>query len=389
MGANSGDSHRNQAGSDHGELAVTVASPASIDPSRNRAASESIPPQHRHVTVLFTDLKGYTRMIDSDASDARGKEILLGLKGELFIESDAIVRDHEGEKVQFGGDGIMALFGVRHSDDSSNLRACRAALALQRLMDELGEKFAEHLTTPPKMRIGLASGSAFVGEIGPPDHRELTAEGRVVVLARRIEEFARPGTILVDETFYRSVEGGVKVKELSFRVLKGIKKPERLFRLDGIVEDASRFERRRRRGLSRLVERSDALNAVSNELKTVEDGGRWEDGARVIAVTGDAGIGKSRLIHEVKKSESLSDVLVLQGNCAPDRKNRTFSPFVEISRRALSVQANDSDKRMEDKVKRTLEWLGLDVRPAPYIVNLLSRGVPQALVELDAEVLGA
>ena len=286
------------------------------------------------VTIVFSDLKGSTTLGESVDSEAL-REVL----SRYFDDMQAVLERHGGVVEKFIGDAVMAVFGLPtvHEDDA--LRAVRAAaemkVALAHLNDELHERWGVRLTN----RTGVNTGEVVAGD---PTTGQRLVTGDTVNVAARLEQAAPALEVLVGEPTYRLVRDAVEVEEVEPLELKG--KAERVpaYRLLAVHDDP-----RAARGPARpLVGRAE-------ELARLE--GAFEDAvaaraARLVAVLGEAGMGKSRLVeefvHHAERSAS-----VLRGRCLPYGRGITFWPLIEILRAAAGVRDEDAPAEARAKLE--------------------------------------
>lgn len=235
--------------------------------------------ERRQVAVLFADLCSFTEL-----SSALGAEEMRRIVDRFLARTDELIVEHGGSVDKHIGDATMAVFGapVAHEDDP--LRAVAAAEAIQRAMPALSADLGRPVTAPLLSHIGIALGEVVAGEIGGAVRRDYTVLGDTVNLASRLVGEARPGEIVLDDAIWRAVSNRVFGTSLGERVLKGIGKPQRLWRLDEVREGSSS-------GRLPFVGREIELAQISAMLSASQHGS-------VLHLRGEAGIGKSRLLAE-------------------------------------------------------------------------------------------
>jgi class 3 adenylate cyclase len=210
--------------------------------------------ERKHVTVLFADLKGSMELIaDRDPEDAR--KILDPVVGHMM---DAVHR-YEGTVNQVMGDGIMALFGAPIAHEDHAVRACYAALRMQDSVNRYAETARRAHGVTVQIRVGLNSGEVVVGAIGNDLHMDYTAIGETTHLAARMEQAARPGTVLIAPATLDLVERFVAVKALGPVPVKGRREAVEVYELSGIGPARTRLQAAARRGLTRFVGRDTEL----------------------------------------------------------------------------------------------------------------------------------
>ena len=201
--------------------------------------------ERRQVTVLFTDMVGFTTF-----SEKRGEEAAFTLMQSLAGLMEEAVREQGGVVQAFTGDGIMAVFGAPAALEDAPLRACRAALAiLERLKAAGGDLEAKH-GLRPQLRIGVNTGLAMVGQVRGGTGAGVTVLGDTVNVAARLQAMAESGSAVLSEATHRLVQGMVEASFVGEHQFKGKSEPQRVYRLDGIRQGATRFGATVGRGLS-------------------------------------------------------------------------------------------------------------------------------------------
>lgn len=235
--------------------------------------------ERRQVAVMFADLCRFTEL-----SSALGAEEMRRIVDRFLARADELIVEHGGSIDKHIGDATMAVFGapVAHEDDP--LRAVAAAEAIQRAMPMLSAELGRPATAPLLSHIGIALGEVVAGEIGGAVRRDYTVLGDTVNLASRLVGEAKPGEIVLDDATWRAVSGRVRGTALGEHVLKGITRPQRLWRLDEVREGAAT-------GRLPLVGREIELAQISAILSASQHGS-------LLHLRGEAGIGKSRLLAE-------------------------------------------------------------------------------------------
>jgi class 3 adenylate cyclase len=258
--------------------------------------------ERKQVTVLFADLKDSTELIRG--LDPEAAQQLLD--PALHCMMDAVHR-FEGTVNQVLGDGIMALFGAPIAHEDHALRACYAALAMQAAMRTYTEEVRRTRGLELRMRVGLNSGEVVVRAIGNDLHMDYSAVGETTVLAARMEQMATPGTIRLPAATLRLVEGLVHVTALGPVPVKGLSDPVEVFELTGASPLRRRLQAAAARGLTRFVGRQQELAALQQVLERAGAGH-----GQVVAIVGEAGVGKSRLVYEFLHSHHTPGWLVLE-----------------------------------------------------------------------------
>src|SRR3989338_8185608 len=218
--------------------------------------------ERKQVTVLFADLKGSMELLaDRDPEEARK---LLDPVLERMMEA---VHRYDGTVNQVMGDGIMALFGAPLAHEDHAVRACYAALRMQESVTRYGDDVQRAHGVPVQIRVGLNSGEVVVRSIGSDLHMDYTAVGQTTHLAARMEQMAKPGSILVTTDTLRLAEDYVRVKPLGPIPVKGLPTPTEVYELTGAGPARSRLQAASARGLSRFVGRDTEMEQLRRGLE--------------------------------------------------------------------------------------------------------------------------
>jgi class 3 adenylate cyclase/tetratricopeptide (TPR) repeat protein len=328
------------------------------------ACRASLEGERKQVTVLFADLKDSTELIRGLDPEAAQQLLDPALRHMM----DAVHR-FEGTVNQVLGDGIMALFGAPIAHEDYALRACYAALAMQAAMQPYTEEVRHSRGLELRMRVGLNAGEVVVRAIGNDLHMDYSAVGETTVLAARMEQTATPGTIRLPATMLRLVEGLVRITALGPVPIKGLTAPIEVCELTGVSGLRRRLQAAVARGLTRCVGREQELAAIYQALARVATGH-----GQVVAIVGEAGVGKSRLVYEGVHSHPTQGWLVLESASVSYGKATPYFPVIDLLKRYCHV--DDGDDVRTIRVKVTGQVLTLD--------ETLQETIPALLALLDA-----
>src|SRR5262249_9161261 len=303
----------------------------------SRAALEG---ERKQVTVLFADLKDSTELIRG--LDPEAAQQLLD--PALHRMMDAVHR-FEGTVNQVLGDGIMALFGAPIAHEDHTLRACYAALAMQAAMQPYTEEVRRRRGLELRMRVGLHSGEVVVRAIGNDLHMDYSAVGETTHLAARMEQLATPGSIRLTASTFGLVEGLVRVTALGPIPIKGLVEPVEVFELTGVTTLRRRLQAAAVRGLTRFVGRQHELNALRQAQAQAEAGH-----GQVVALVGEAGVGKSRLAYEFVHAHPIQGWLVLESASVSYGKATLYFPVIDLLKRYCHVDDGDDSRTVRAKV---------------------------------------
>ena len=266
------------------------------------------------------------------------------------------------------GDGIMALFGAPLAHEDHALRACYAALTMQTAMREYTEAVRRAHGIELRIRVGLNAGEVVVRAIGNDLHMDYSAVGQTTHLAARMEQLATPGTIRLTAATLRLVEGLVRVQALGPIPVKGLTEPVEVFELLGASALRRRLQAAAARGLTRFVGREAELAALRQALDQAGAGH-----GQVVAVVGEAGVGKSRLVYEGVHAHYTQGWRVLESASVSYGKATPYFPVVDLLKRYAHVE--DADEPRTVRAKVTGQVLTLD--------ETLQETVPALLWLLD------
>jgi class 3 adenylate cyclase/tetratricopeptide (TPR) repeat protein len=327
----------------------------------SRAALEG---ERKQVTILFADLKDSTELIRDLDPEAAQRLLDPALRRMM----DAVHR-YEGTVNQVLGDGIMAIFGAPIAHEDHALRACYAALAMQAAMREYTEEVRRAHGLEMRIRVGLNSGEVVVRAIGNDLHMDYSAVGQTTHLAARMEQLATPGSIRLTAATLRLVEGLVLTNPLGPVPVKGLAEPVAVFELVGASAIRRRLQAAAARGLTRFVGREHEIEALGQALARAGSGH-----GQVVAVVGEAGVGKSRLAYEFVHSHRTEGWLVLESASVSYGKATPYFPVIDLLKRYTHVEERDDARTIRAKV--TGQVLTLD--------DTLQETIPALLSLLDA-----
>jgi class 3 adenylate cyclase/tetratricopeptide (TPR) repeat protein len=325
--------------------------------------------ERKHVTVLLADLKGSMELLaERDPEEARQ---LLDPVLERMMEA---VHHYEGTVNQVMGDGIMALFGAPLAHEDHALRACYAALRMQEQVGRYGDEIQRTHGIPLQIRIGLNSGEVVVRSIGSDLHMDYSAVGQTTHLAARMEQMAKPGSILLTPATRRLVEGYVQLRSLGPATVKGLGEPVEVFELTGAAPGRSRLQVAASRGLTPFIGRESELDQLRGALEQARGGH-----GQVVALVGEAGVGKSRLAWELAHNHRADGWLVLEASAVAYGKTTPLLPVIDLLRAYFGLQAHDDVRRIQEKL--TGKLLALDEalrRELPALQSLFDVPVEDA-----------
>jgi class 3 adenylate cyclase/tetratricopeptide (TPR) repeat protein len=327
------------------------------------AARSAMEGERKQVTVLFADIKGSMELFAG--RDAEAVQKLFDPVLERMIEA---VHFYEGTVNRVMGDGIMALFGAPIAHEDHAVRACYAALRMQENVKRYADEVQRSNGVAVTIRVGLNSGEIVVCGIGNDLHMDYTVVGQTAHLASRLEQMATPGCVLTAADTIELAEGYITVKPLGLVPVKGLSDPIRIYEVTGIGEARTRLQVAAQRGLTPFVGRKVELERLHRVQQLAEQGN-----GQVVAIVGEAGVGKSRLVREFVHSSHTAPWLVLESSSVSYGRATPYLPVIQLLRDYFKINAHDSARSIRDNV--TAKILALD--------PLLQDAIPPLLDLLD------
>ena len=326
-------------------------------------AEATSPAQHRdaefrQITVMFCDLVGSTQL-----SEKLDPEDLQKIIDSYRRECSTAIRRYGGEVARYLGDGVLAFFGWPYAHEDDAPRAVHAALEIVSVVTKISE------SVTLACRVGVCSGPVVVGEIrNSTASWSMDAVGETPNIAARLQTLAEPNTVLISESTRRLVSATFDLQGLGPQELKGITEPVRAYRVLAAKSAGSRFEAAHAGTLTPLVGRSSELRLLLDRWEKVKEG----DG-QVILLSGIPGVGKSRLLHELKSHVEKEPHILLHHQCSPYHNQSAFHPVIEQIEQAAHLIAREADA---DKITKLQAYLprstNSSIEPLLLIANLLS-----------------
>lgn len=316
--------------------------------------------ERKQITILFADIKGSTALIDQlDPEDAE-----LRLRPALDAMIEAVHR-YEGTINRIQGDGIMALFGAPIAHEDSAVRAAYAALEMQK-----GVRAA--CDADIAIRVGLNAGEVVVRAIHNDFSFDYDAVGPTVHLAARMEQLASPEAIYCTGNVARLAQGFIDVLPLGQAAVRGVREPVDLFQIVGHTSARTRWEVTAARGLTPFVGRKSELAGLQNAMKLAAAGH-----GQLVAVRGEPGTGKTRLVHEFLQSAELSDWMVLKSAAAAYRRGTPYLAISNLLRSWCEIPEHASPSESRQRLHHALAAM-----PAAPPLNVPAL---ESLLELPVE----
>jgi adenylate cyclase len=285
--------------------------------------------------------------------------------------NEAVAR-YDGVVNKSQGDGVMALFGAPQPHEDHAVRGCLAALAMQDAITRLSDPDLQ-------IRVGVHTGEVVVQVIEHGIYQTYDAAGANVHLANRLEQMAGEGGILVSKETYTAAKQFVEVEPLGPQTIRGIAAPIELFKIKGLQHAPSSGVFRTGRRLSPLTGRNEQLSALSAELDhTIEGDGR------VVAIIGEAGIGKSRLCFEFAESCRAKGIRVFEARVLAHGRATPFQPVLELLRDYFGIRVKEAADICRRRVLDRLSALSISEQTSLVLLEFLGLADPsREAIKLD------
>ncbi len=334
--------------------------PAQIAPSaRPDGESHAADAELRQLTVLFCDLVGSTALSAKlDPEDLR--EIIRAYQDACA----EVVTRYEGFVAKFMGGGVLVYFGYPQSFENDAERAIHAEPGLVEAVSVLRGPNDDALAA----RIGIATGGVIVGDIvGEGVSREAAITGETPNLAARLQDAAPPGTVVIGEMAHMLAGALFETEALLLLTLKGFTDPMQAWTVARPQRSESRFQATHGARLTELVGQEEKMAVLRRRWDQAVSG----DG-RVVLISGEPGIGKSRLVHEIRADVSAAGGYTRAWQCSPNHAASALFPFVEQAAIAINLTPRDSHEEMLDKLEAWIRISGQapeDIAPifAPFL----------------------
>ena len=317
--------------------------------------------ERKQVTVLFSDLSGYTAM-----NERLDPEEVKGIMSRIFGEIAQVVAKYDGFIERFVGDAVMAVFGIPRVHEDDPIRAIRAALEIHALVEALSPKLEKKVARPLSMHSGINTGLVVTGEV----NLEKGSHGLIgdtINLASRLEGLAGTGEIVVGESTHKLARSHFEFEPMAPTRVKGKSKSILAFKLisdrapDPLVSC-------NRRVFSVMVGRDQEINRLEFQVHKAINGQ-----GSVVNVVGEAGIGKSRLLAELKKREVIQRVTLLEGRSISIGRNLSFHPIIDLLKQWACITEDDNEMQAFDKLEKAVRAIHPDETEEilPFVATLM------------------
>jgi class 3 adenylate cyclase/tetratricopeptide (TPR) repeat protein len=329
--------------------------------------------ERKHVTVLFSDLSGYTAM-----SERLDPEEVKEIMNRIFEQIKQVIQKYEGFIEKFVGDAVMAIFGVPQAHEDDPIRAIKAAREIHSLIQELSPAVEKKIGQSMSMHSGINTGLVVTGEINP-DKGTHGVSGDALNLASRLSIQAVSNEILVGQNTYHRAAGYFTFEDLEPAKVKGKTEPVKVYKV--LSQREKPVTIRRLSGVrADLVGRKVELAELSESVENLRVGK-----GRIFSIYGDAGTGKSRLVEEFKATLDLAEIQWIEGHAYAYAQSIPYFPIIDLLNRVFQIEEGDSSEKVRSKLESGIKQLiNNDEDMVPYVGGLYSLSYQQ-LEEVSPE----
>ena len=343
---------------------------AQLSPEVAPLSPASLPDaERRQLTVMFCDLVDSTKL-SSQLDPEEYREVVRAYQSACT----EVIQRYEGHIAQLLGDGLLIYFGYPQAHEDDARRAAHTGLGILEAVEALNTRLEPAKGITLAVRLGIHTGLVVVGEMGGAGRQEQLALGEVPNLAARLQGLAAPNTIVIGEATYSLVHGYFQCRDLGAQALRGVTESIRIYHVLSESGATSRLEVAQTRGLTPLVGR---------ELEVTLLQERWEQAksgqGQVVLLSGDAGIGKSRLVQMLKEHVAHQPHTGWECRSLSYFENTALFPLTDLFQRLFQFRAEDTPDEKFDKLEQTLSQYRLPLEESvPLFAPLLSLSLPES-----------
>ncbi len=341
---------------------------ASVPPTSPLGTPRTPEAERRQLTVMFCDLVDSTRL--SSQLDPEEYRDMVRAYQKVCTE---VIQRYEGYTAQLLGDGLLVYFGYPQAHEDDAQRAVRAGLGMLAAMGELNTRLQQAKGIQLTIRVGMHTGLVVIGEMGGVGRQEQLALGETPNLASRIQGLAAPHTMVISAATYGLIQGFFECQEVGERALRGVSQPIMVYQVLQESGAQSRLDVASTRGLTPLVGRESEVTLLLERWEHVKAGQ-----GHVVLLTGDAGIGKSRLVQMLKDHVAQEPHVRWECRSAEYAQNTALFPLVDLFQRLWQFEAHETADAKLEKLEHALSPYRLPLEEAVQLLApLLALPVPE------------
>ena len=339
-------------------LAAMTQAPIAV----REAIASTVEAERRQLTVMFIDLIDSSPL--AERFDPEEMRQVLGVFHQACVSA---IEAYEGHIAQYSGDGMLVYFGYPRAHEDDAVRAVLAGLAVISNLRHANVRLEADRKVRLRMRIGVETGLVVAGEVGAGASRDRQAiVGEAPIVAARLQALAPPDTVVVGPVTERLIQGSFWLEGLGRRELKGVSDPIEVYRVLSRTDAVDNFEVRARRGLTPLIGRMAELDMLVQRWKQ-----SCEGEMRGVLLTGEAGIGKSRMLRAFRDSISGDEHEVIALHCSSYHSSSPFWPVLQRLQQASGLDPNVPANFDAERVEAALAAFGVDTPEAALVLSNL------------------
>jgi class 3 adenylate cyclase len=351
----------------------SVPLPATSDVAPGQVGAPPVVPptpdaERRQLTVMFCDLVDSTKL-SSQLDPEEYREVV---RAYQQVCTDVIQR-YDGHIAQLLGDGLLVYFGYPHAHEDDAQRAVRTGLSILTAMADLTSRLQRDKGIQLALRLGIHTGLVVVGAMGGAGRQEELAMGEVPNVCARIEALAAPNTLVFSEATYRLVQGYFACQGLGEHTLRGVAEPLHVYR---VLQDSGargRLDVAMSRGLTPLIGRESEVTLLQERWAQAKSGH-----GHVVLLTGDAGLGKSRLVQMLKDHVANEPHLRWECRSVEYAQNTALFPLVDLCQRVWELEASETPDAKLEKLEHALRHYRVPLEESvPLFAPVLSVPLPE------------
>ena len=324
--------------------------------------------ERRNLTVMFCDLVGFTAL--SQQLDPEELRDLMSTYREACVRA---INRFDGYVAQYLGDGLLAYFSypAAHEDDAE--RAVRAGLGAIEELQVLNHRNRQTGSVEMQIRVGIHTGLVVVGDIpGMPRRDSTTVVGETPNIAARIQQIAAPGTVVISSATHRLVHGLFISQDLGAEAFKGVSAPVHVYRVLSEGDVHSRFDIATNGTLTQFVGRDPEMASLIELWERAKTGS-----GQIVLLSGEPGIGKSRLVRELREHVVRERAQRIEIHCSPYHRNSSLYPVIRHVQRFVNLGKEDSPEERLEKIRAVFRRFKFpEADTVPLIASLLSVTMP-------------
>jgi class 3 adenylate cyclase/predicted ATPase len=330
-----------------------------------------VPPpeaERRQLTVMFCDLVDSTKL-SSQLDPEEYRDVVRAYQATCT----EVIQQFDGYIAQYLGDGLLVYVGFPQSFDNTAQRAVSTGLGILTAMKHLNARLQQEKGIRLALRVGIHTGLVVVGDIGEGPRQEHLALGETPNVAARVQGLATPDSVVISDATFRLVQGYFECQELGEQTLRGVSQSIAVYRVLRESDVQSRLDVASTRGLTPLVGREAEVTLLLERWQQAKGGQ-----GHVVLLTGEGGIGKSRLVQVLKEHVASEPHGRWECRSSPYYQNTALYPIIDLLQRALQWHQDDTPAQRMEKLEQTLSQFRLPVEETvPLFAPLLSVSVAE------------